>query len=196
MRRIAALLATNFCRRKPGNVQSHNFSSYKGRDEASLEEEAEKKIGWLLKLIFAGTATAVAYQFFPYMGDNLMQQSVSLLQVKDPLFKRMGASRLTRFAIDDERRMKIVEMGGLQELLNMLGGAKDDRTRKEALKALSALSQSDEVVGALHNAGAISVIRSTPDTSQDAEIEKFKSNLLKRFQDLKYDILSKDYVEK
>ncbi|GLU17030.1 hypothetical protein SLE2022_334290 [Rubroshorea leprosula] len=196
MRRIAARLATNFCRRKPGNVQSRNFSSYKGRDEASLEEEAEKKIGWLLKLIFAGTATAVAYQFFPYMGDNLMQQSVSLLQVKDPLFKRMGASRLTRFAIDDERRMKIVEMGGLQELLNMLAGAKDDRTRKEALKALSALSQSDEVVGALHNAGAISVIRSTLDTSQDAEIEKFKSNLLKRFQDLKYDILSEDDVEK
>lgn len=29
-----------------------------------------------------------------------MQQSVSLLKVKDPLFKRMGASRLTRFAID------------------------------------------------------------------------------------------------
>lgn len=29
-----------------------------------------------------------------------MQQSVSLLQVKDPLFKRMGASRLARFAID------------------------------------------------------------------------------------------------
>lgn len=29
-----------------------------------------------------------------------MQQSVSLLRVKDPLFKRMGASRLTRFAID------------------------------------------------------------------------------------------------
>ncbi|GKU99565.1 hypothetical protein SLEP1_g12395 [Rubroshorea leprosula] len=131
-----------------------------------------------------------------FIGDNLMQQSVSLLQVKDPLFKRMGASRLARFAIDDERRMKIVEMGGLQELLNMLAGAKDDRTRKEALKALSALSQSDEVVGALHNAGAISVIRSTLDTSQDAEIEKFKSNLLKRFQDIKYDILSEDDVEK
>lgn len=34
------------------------------------------------------------------IGDNLMQQSVSLLQVKDPLFKRMGASRLARFAVD------------------------------------------------------------------------------------------------
>lgn len=100
-----------------------------------MEQDAERKIGWLLKLIFAGTATVVAYQFFPYMGmwmsllkdiqkpyidkisavlqllpdkimlihvsgDNLMQQSVSLLHVKDPLFKRMGASRLARFAVD------------------------------------------------------------------------------------------------
>lgn len=97
-------------------------------EELSIEQEAERKIGWFLKLLFAGTATVVAYQFFPYMGmvmstvsslfssyfvnletldlyfifsgDNLLQQSVSLLQVKDPLFKRMGASRLTRFAID------------------------------------------------------------------------------------------------
>lgn len=37
-----------------------------------------------------------------------------------------------------------MEMGGAQELLNMLEGAKDDRTRKEALKALSALSRSGQ----------------------------------------------------
>lgn len=30
----------------------------------------------------------------------MLQQSVSLLTVKDPLFKRMGASRLAQFAID------------------------------------------------------------------------------------------------
>lgn len=35
-----------------------------------------------------------------------------------------------------------MEMGGAQELVNMLGAAKDDHTRKEALKALSAISQS------------------------------------------------------
>lgn len=40
--------------------------------------------------------------------------------------------------------MKIVEMGGAQELVNMLVDAKDDRTRKEALKALSALSPSGQ----------------------------------------------------
>ncbi|OMO49998.1 P60-like protein [Corchorus capsularis] len=171
-------------KRKPCNVQSRNFSSSDGKDEAYLEQEAERKIGWVLKLIFAGTATYVGYQFFPYMGDNLMHQSVSLLHVKDPLFKRMGASRLTRFAIDDERRMKIVEIGGAQELLNMLGSAKDERTQKEALKALNALSKSDEAAKALHHAGAISILKSTPDTYQDAEIGFYKSHLLKRFEDL------------
>lgn len=33
-------------------------------------------------------------------------------------------------------------MGGAQGLLNMLADAKDDRTRKEALKALAAISDS------------------------------------------------------
>jgi hypothetical protein len=37
-------------------------------DELSIERDAERKIGWLLKLIFAGTASAVAYQLFPYLG--------------------------------------------------------------------------------------------------------------------------------
>ncbi|KAJ7965104.1 ARM repeat superfamily protein [Quillaja saponaria] len=191
MRALAAHLPAYFCRRRPQlNLQSRKFSSINGKDEVAMEQEAERKIGWLLKLIFAGTASAIGYQFFPYMGDNLLQQSVSLLQVKDPLFKRMGASRLARFAIDDERRMKIVEMGGAQELLNMLNAAKDDRTRKQALKALSAISHSDEVVGALHNAGAVSIIRSTPSSLEDADVEKFKSSLLKRFQDLRHDVPS------
>lgn len=39
-----------------------------------------------------------------------------------------------------------MEMGGAQELVNMLGDAKDDRTRKEALKALSALSHSGQII--------------------------------------------------
>ncbi|RDX97159.1 hypothetical protein CR513_20101, partial [Mucuna pruriens] len=154
----------------------------------SIEEEAERKVGWLLKMIFFGTAGVAGYHFFPYMGDNLMQQSVSLLRVKDPLFKRMGASRLARFAIDDERRKTIVEMGGAKELLNMLSTAKDDRTRKAALHALDALSHSDEALASLHHAGAISVIRSAPNSLEDAEVERFKLSLMKRFQDLRYDI--------
>lgn len=31
------------------------------------------------------------------------------------------------------------------------------------------------------------MIRSTPDSREDAEVEKHKLNLLKRFEDLKYD---------
>lgn len=44
--------------------------------------------------------------------------------------------------VADERRMKVVENDGAQLLIKMLGEAKEDRTRKEALKALAALSQS------------------------------------------------------
>lgn len=40
--------------------------------------------------------------------------------------------------------MKVVEMGGAQEILNVLEGAKDAKTRKEALKALVALAKSGE----------------------------------------------------
>ncbi|CAH9126397.1 unnamed protein product [Cuscuta epithymum] len=193
MRTFASRLSTQILRTKLPSLQpSKKFSTSSfGKDERSIEEEAERKIGWLLKLIFAGTATAVAYQFFPYLGDNMMQQSVTLLQVKDPLFKRMGASRLARFAIDDERRVRIIEMGGAEELVKMLEAAKDDRTRKEALKALFAISKSDEAAAGLRLAGAISVIKSIPSggpsLEEDAEVGKYKSNLLNRFHELKFD---------
>ncbi|KAF3794970.1 hypothetical protein EJ110_NYTH04678 [Nymphaea thermarum] len=164
-----------------------NCSSYGGgREDTSMEEDAERKIGWLLKSIFAGTAVYFGYQFVPYMGDNLIQQSISLLCVKDPLFKRMGASRISRFATDDERSTKIIEMGGIERLVTMLDGATDDRTRKAALKALNALSHTDAAVKALHEAGAVAIIKSTPNSS-DGEVTKYKSNLFKRFQDLKYE---------
>ncbi|KAI3817854.1 hypothetical protein L1987_11653 [Smallanthus sonchifolius] len=188
MRGVAAQFSSYLCRRRPLNVRSRQYSTSSHErgfpDEREMEEEAERKIGWLFKLIFAGTATIVGYNIFPYLGDNLIQQSVSLLDVKDPLFKRMGASRLTRFATDDERRMKIVEMGGAQKLVEMLGAAKDDPTRKEALNAIVAIARSDEAAGALHSAGAISVIMDTQST-EDAEIEKYKAKLLKRFRDTK-----------
>ncbi|KAK9742288.1 hypothetical protein RND81_03G161700 [Saponaria officinalis] len=188
MRGLAAQIYTYFCRIRPRNVSSHsNSSTLKPKEDLSIEEEAERKIGWVLKLIFAGTATAVGYQLFPYMGDNLIEQSVSLLQVKDPLFKRMGASRLARFAVDDERRQKILEIGGAEELVRMLNTAKDDRTRKEALKALSALSGSEGAASVLHQHGVIPVIRSIPEPVEDQDITKYKSILLKRFQDLNYD---------
>ncbi|KAM6583115.1 hypothetical protein CsatB_010117 [Cannabis sativa] len=193
MRKLAAQLVTHYCRKNPiRNGQNRKFSTHSEAvaDDLALEKDAERKIGWVLKLFFAGTATFFGYQIFPYLGDNLLQQSLSLLHVKDPLFKRMGASRLARFAIDDERRLKIVEVGGAHELLKMLEAAKDDRTRKEALKALSAISKSDKAVEALHQAGTTAIINSTPNSSQNIEIEQYKSSLLKRFHDLKYDVPS------
>ncbi|XP_031280231.1 uncharacterized protein LOC116138684 [Pistacia vera] len=152
----------------------------------------------------AGAATWFGYLYgFPFMGDDLkMRHAVSLLKSNNPLYKYWGAHRLARYAIDDERRMKIVEIVGAQELVNMLWDARDYYTRLQTLKALVALSGSDEAVGALHRGGAISVIKSTPQsldgakifvrsTSQfsEAEIEKYESSLLKRFQDLRYDII-------
>ncbi|XP_060181906.1 uncharacterized protein LOC132611505 isoform X2 [Lycium barbarum] len=158
MRTVAARLSPYLWRRRPINLQPIRFSTSSfGRDEQSIEQEAERKVGWLLKLIFAGTATFIGYQIFPYM---------------------------------DERRMKIVEIGGAQKLLNMLESARDDRTRKEALKALFAISKSDEAAVVLHQAGAISIIKSTLESAEDAEVGTYKSNLLSRFQDLSYDIRS------
>uniref|UniRef100_A0A1J3FED1 ARM repeat superfamily protein n=1 Tax=Noccaea caerulescens TaxID=107243 RepID=A0A1J3FED1_NOCCA len=185
MRILAARVANHFCRGRSNAYppRSQNFSSLTKKEDLTLEEDAERKIGWLLKLFFAGTATYVGYQFFPYMGDTLIQQSVSLLHVKDPLFKRIGASRLSRFAIDDERRMKVVELGGAQELLHMLGNAKDDKTRKEALKALSALSKSDEAANFLGTNGALSIVKSTPDSLEDSDISTYKSNILKKLDE-------------
>ncbi|XP_047968562.1 uncharacterized protein LOC125212433 [Salvia hispanica] len=181
----------HLCRRN-AVIQTRNFSSAYKRvlDEKTLEQDAERKIGWLLKLFFAGTATVIGYHLFPYMGENVMQQSVKLLQVKDPLFKRMGASRLARFSIDDKRRMKIVELGGAQLLVDMLAGAKDDRTRRLALKALVAISKSEGAVDAIHKAGAIPVIKGTPDSSEYKEVEEYKTNLLALFEDLNYETSS------
>ncbi|OAY85169.1 uncharacterized protein LOC109712902 [Ananas comosus] len=179
------------CDVRNGFLRQFSSINERGRnslDDISLEEEAEKKAGWLLKLIFVGTAGLVGYEFFPYMGENLLQQSISLLHVKDPLFKRMGASRLARFAVDDERRMKVVEMGGAQELLNMLEGAKDDKTRKQALKALIALSHSDEAAEFLHQAGATAIVSSISNSSEYAEVEEYRSSLLQRFKELTHEV--------
>ncbi|XP_026382895.1 uncharacterized protein LOC113278214 [Papaver somniferum] len=196
MRILARQLTTYLSRGRgyPQNklITTRRFSSFAPKDEIALEAEVERKVGWMLKAFYVASATFVGYQFFPYMGDNLLHQSISLMHVKDPLFKRMGASRISRFAVDDERRMRVVEMGGDKDLVEMLKFAKDDKTRKSALKALSALSNSDEAAGALHQAGAISVIKSTPVSLEDAALNTYKIKLLQRFQDLKYDEVQPD----
>lgn len=48
----------------------------------------------------------------------------------------------------------------------------------------------DEAAMVLHQAGAASIIRSTPESPEDAELGTYKSNLLSRFQDLSHDIRS------
>lgn len=51
----------------------NNFSTVS--DQKSLEEDAERKIGWVLKLFFAGTATFIGYNLFPYMGMSIEENS-------------------------------------------------------------------------------------------------------------------------
>lgn len=44
------------------NIQCRKLSSHNSaKDELSLEQDAERKIGLMLKLLFAGTATVAAY---------------------------------------------------------------------------------------------------------------------------------------
>ncbi|KAG8097739.1 hypothetical protein GUJ93_ZPchr0013g36500 [Zizania palustris] len=45
---------------------ARRFFTYDERDDRALEEEAEKKFGWILKIFFIGTAGLGGYQFFPY----------------------------------------------------------------------------------------------------------------------------------
>ena len=52
---------------------------------------------------------------------------------------------------------------------------------------LSTLVFADEAAAALHQAGAISVIRSVPDLVDDQDITRYKSALVKRFEDLRHD---------
>ncbi|KAG6401408.1 hypothetical protein SASPL_138264 [Salvia splendens] len=201
------LAQEHLCRRN-AVIQTRNFSSAYKRvlDEKSLEEDAERKIGWLLKLFFAGTATVIGYHLFPYMGENVMQQSVKLLQVKDPLFKRMGASRLARFSIDDKRRMKIVELGGAQLLVDMLAEsfslfivaailflshtmyAMSVELFPDTLPLLS--DAAEGAVDTIYKAGAIPVIKATLDSIEYEEVGEYKTDLLARLEDLKYDTSS------
>ncbi|XP_020700342.2 uncharacterized protein LOC110112453 [Dendrobium catenatum] len=73
-------------------------------------------------------------------------------------------------------------MGGAQDLLIMLETARDDKTRKEALKALLALSHSDAVAEILQQANAAAIVASAPDSAEFDEIGNCKSSLLKRFK--------------
>ncbi|XP_031271251.1 uncharacterized protein LOC116129669 isoform X2 [Pistacia vera] len=140
MRILASRLSTHLCRRRSGHVQSRNFSSRNVKDEIFIKH---RRVRWFVNSV---TATYLVYLFgLPFMGDNLkMRHAMLLLESNFPFVKAVGAHKVARFATDDERRMNIVEIGGAQELVYMLGDAEDYYTRIEALKALAALSGSVE----------------------------------------------------
>lgn len=48
-------------------------------------------------------------------------------------------------------------------------------------------TDADAAVQAMHEAGAVAIIKATPNSS-DGEVAKYKSNIFKRFQDIKCEI--------
>ncbi|CAM6121825.1 unnamed protein product [Calypogeia fissa] len=149
----------------------------------SLDQETERKAGWMLKALAAVTFTYVGLNVFPLMGDNLVKHSVRLLRTKDPLFRRSGASRLTLIATDDERRLKIVDAGGVGALVDMLQTASDDDTRREAAKALATLSECDAAVEELHKTGVQPLVDTLSTSSSDSETQQHSLFLLERLQE-------------
>ncbi|KAI0527063.1 hypothetical protein KFK09_002659 [Dendrobium nobile] len=109
---------------------------------------------------------------------GLIFVSVGSFALRTAGFQQLDFNR----SVIDERRIKVAEMGGAQDLLIMLETAKDDKTRKEALKALLALSHSDAVAEILQQANAAAIVASAPDSSEFDEIGNCKSSLLKRFK--------------
>ncbi|ONM11909.1 Fumarylacetoacetate (FAA) hydrolase family [Zea mays] len=66
---VAGVAANGWSGSGPGLRLARRLCTYDERDDRALEEEVEKKFGWILKIIFLGTAGLVGYQFFPYMED-------------------------------------------------------------------------------------------------------------------------------
>ncbi|KAL3679443.1 hypothetical protein R1sor_022399 [Riccia sorocarpa] len=162
-------------------VQRRAFSTTFGSQGAeALEEETERKAGWMLKGIAAATLTYVGFNVFPLMGDSMVKHSVALLRTHDPYFKRSGASRLTLIATDDERRLRIVNAGGVAALVRMLESATDDETRREAVKALATISEIDAAVEALDATGVQSLLVTLAGSSVDLESQQYATTLLER----------------
>ncbi|KAL2652824.1 hypothetical protein R1flu_020952 [Riccia fluitans] len=146
----------------------------------ALEQETERKAGWMLKGIAAVTLTYVGFNVFPLMGDSMVKHSVALLRTQDPYFKRSGASRLTLIATDDDRRLRIVNAGGVAGLVNMLESATDDETCREAVKALAVISQIDAAIEALDATGVQPLLVNLAGSSLDLESQQYATTLLER----------------
>lgn len=161
------------------------FYSSRSAAEDGEEMEMVKKVGWLIKLLAAVTLTYVSFNVFPIMGDSLIWQSVALLHSEDPFMKRSGASRISLIATDDKRRKNFVEAGGIKELAKMLESAADDKTRREAVKALTSLCHCDVAVEALHETGAESFISSLANGALDLDVQNQAIALMKKLDDWK-----------
>ncbi|KAG6543206.1 hypothetical protein Mapa_015456 [Marchantia paleacea] len=167
-------------------VQRRPFSrTFDSHGVESLEQETEKKAGWMLKGIAAVTLTYVGLNVFPLMGDSMVKHSVALLRTHDPYFKRSGASRLTLIATDDDRRLRIVNAGGVTGLVNMLESASDDDTRREAVKALATISQIDAAVEALDATGVQPLLANLAISSLDIEAQQYAASLLEKLNQWK-----------
>ncbi|MCO5576964.1 hypothetical protein L7F22_030785 [Adiantum nelumboides] len=150
-----------------------------------LETELRRKVGWLLKILAAVTITYVSFNAIPIMGDSLIWQSVALVRLEDPFMKRSGASRISMIATNDKRRKGFVEAGGVIELTKMLESATDDKTRREAVKALESLCECEVAVEALHSTGAEDLLKSLSQGSSDSEVESKALVLLKKLEQWK-----------
>ncbi|KAI5055531.1 hypothetical protein GOP47_0029052 [Adiantum capillus-veneris] len=173
--------------------RGHNFvlqRLYSAQPEAEdenvpIESELRRKAGWLLKILAAVTITYVSFNAFPIMGDSLIWQSVALVRSNDPFMKRSGASRITMIATNDRRRKNFVEVGGVVELAKMLESAPDDKTRREAVKALVSLCECEVAVEALHATGAEGLLKSLSQGSSDSEVESRSLVLLQKLEQWK-----------
>lgn len=148
-----------------------------------LESEMRKRVGWLIKILAAVTITYVSFNMFPIMGDSLIWQSVALVRLDDPFMKRSGASRISMIATNDRRRKNFVEAGGVTELAKMLESAPDDKTRREAVKALVSLCECGVAVEALHATGAEGLLKSLVQGSSDADVESHSLILIKKLEE-------------
>ncbi|KAF6154045.1 hypothetical protein GIB67_018967 [Kingdonia uniflora] len=140
-------------------------------ERVGLQDEAYELIAAIGYFTLLSNAYASADRWVDVA--NVRQKMVEMGVKKPP-----GHSQIQ---VNDEKRMKVVELGIAHGLVNMLKAVKDDRTCKETLKALVTLSHTDMAVGSLHLAGASLVISSTPDSTKDAEVMGDKSSLLKKF---------------
>lgn len=163
------------------------YSSPSAAEDENIPSEMEmvKKFGWLLKVLAAVTLTYVSFHMFPMMGDSLIWQSVALVRSEDPFMKRSGASRISRIATNDERRKSFVQAGGVRELVKMLEMAPDDKTRREAVKALVSLCYCDVAVEALHQTGAEAFIQSLANESSATDVQSQSIILLQKLDEWK-----------